>query len=105
MSEPRAKTAEEARADFLAHVRQVARYWESPPDRTVRERLEGLAFSILNIFDGTSGLPAMDIVLRPHPDDEAFYKSEDENWFEDGQIINDGVMLHEVFYERPRKYE
>jgi len=94
----RAYTEEEVRDEFLAHIRYLARYWATTPDRqTPLERCQGLAFSILNIFDGTSGLPAFDIVLSPHPDDKAFHQSEGENWYDPGMMIND-CMLHELFY-------
>jgi hypothetical protein len=99
----RAYTAEEVREQLLAHIRHLARYWATIPDRqTPLERCEGLAFSILNIFDGTSSLPAFDIVLSPHPDDKAFHQSEGENWYEPGMMIND-CMLHELFYAEDEK--
>jgi hypothetical protein len=98
MEKPRAYKEEEVRERFLSQIRLYASYWVSLPDKSVQERCEGLAFSILNIFDGTPmGLPAMDIVLRPHEDDKDFRKLEGENWYEDGQVINN-CMLHELIY-------
>ena len=103
--EPRPYTAEEAREMFLHHVRELARYWaELPGDKTPRERCDGLAFSILVAIDGCSAeLPALDLSLSPHPDDEAYYKGNGENWFETGMVIND-CQLHEAFY-RPNRDE
>jgi hypothetical protein len=76
--------------------------WEHADNCTIKGKLEGLAFSILNIFDGTTGLPAMDIVLSPHPEDKDFALSEGERWYEEGMIIND-CYLHELFYgEKPQ---
>jgi hypothetical protein len=101
MNEPRAKTVEEVREEFLDNIREVARYWAKLPDRTAQERCDGLAFSILNIFDGTTmSLPAMDISLAPHEDDKAFNQNEGENCFEPGMVIND-CMLHEMYYREP----
>jgi len=100
MSGPRAKTEEEARGEFLDQIRMYVSHWEGASDRTVRERLDGLAFSILNIFDGTAAdFPAVDIVLRPHPDDEAFCRESGEDWFQDGQVINN-CYLHDLWYQR-----
>lgn len=98
----KAKTAEELRDEVLDHVRALAAYWAEHPDqRTVRERCDGLAFSILNIFDGTSGdLPAFDLVARPHPDDKSYHQERGEDWIEDGTVIND-CMLHEMYYQKP----
>jgi hypothetical protein len=102
MSEPRAITAEEARDALLRHIANIAKYWADLPDRTPLERCNGLAFSILNIFDGTTEvLPAIDLVLCPHDGDEAFNKSEGENWYEPGQVIND-AMLHEMWHRYER---
>ena len=100
---PRPYTAEEAREMFMHHVRELARYWaELPGDKTPRERCDGLAFSILVAIDGGSvALPAFDLSLAPHPDDEAYLKSNGENWFETGMVIND-CQLHEAFYRLNR---
>lgn len=65
---------------------------------------EGVAFSILNILDGTTmSLPAFNLTLSPHPDDKEFLQGEGENWYEDGTVINDDVMLHEMFYHDRNK--
>lgn len=95
----RAYTPEEVREMFLGQVKMLARYWSTVERETDLEKLEGLAFSLLNLFDGTSAaLPAMDIVLRPYPEDKAFHESEGDNYFEDGQVIND-CYLHELFHK------
>lgn len=72
----RAKTAEEAKRDFLNQIKMSISNWASngTVDCLRKDRLiEGPAFSILNIIDGTSqGLPSLDLVIRPHPDDKSF---------------------------------
>jgi hypothetical protein len=112
--EPRAKTPEELRADFMDTCRALADFWASPrtrefpaapgavPDWVIeailRDRLSGLVHSILCIFDGVSGgLPAFDITASPHPDDKEYHRAEGENWIEPGTVIND-CMLHELLY-------
>lgn len=109
MSEPEAKTAEEIRRDFMDTLRALADYWAGkggsnvPGERTCHERLQGLVHSVLCIFDGVSGgLPAFDIVARPHPDDKAYHIAEGEDWIEDGTVIND-TMLHEFLYVAGRE--
>ena len=99
MSKPRAKTVEDVRKEFLEKIKACSRYYANLPNKTPLERCNGLAFSILNIFDGTSALmPAMDIVLRPHEDDKEFHRGEGDNWYEDGMVINE-CHLHELFYK------
>ncbi len=95
----RAWTAEEARARMLAHLKGIAQYWGDVKGRTDRERLDGLCFSFLTMIDGSNvELPSMDLVLRPHPDDKAFAEANDENYYEDGMVIND-AMLHEEWHK------
>lgn len=99
-STSRAYTAEEVREMFLNQARAYAAYWAELPGKTAQERCDGLAFSLMNIFDGTSvGLPAFDIVVRPHPDDKAYHIREGTKYFEDGTVLND-CMLHEMYYPR-----
>lgn len=94
-------TVEEMRDAFLGTLRAYARYWGSLVDQTIDERLDGLAFSFLNMLDGTSmSLPAFDLVPHPHPDDEAFLRDEGLNWWTT-EPINGDVMLHELFV-KPR---
>lgn len=101
MNEPRAKTKEEVREELLAHIRQLAGYWATIPGKTERERCDGLAFSILVIFDGqTMALPAMNLSLSPHPDNKEFNRSEGEDWYEPGMVINDDCHLHDLYYPR-----
>lgn len=96
----RAKTVEEVREEFLQQLRDLATYWSEAPDRTKKEMCDGLVFSVLNLFDGTTiALPAMDIVLRVHEDDQSFYEARDENWYEPDMIIND-CCLHELYFKK-----
>jgi hypothetical protein len=96
---PRAKTKEEVRKEFLVKIHGIVNYWANLLDETVLDRCDGVAFSILNIFDGTSvDLPAMNISLYPHPDDMLFDQNNGENWYEPGMIIND-CYLHEEYYK------
>lgn len=63
--------------EFLNQMRTYILYWESQPISS-REKLDGFAFSVLNIIDGTSALPPHDLVLN-------------------GKVINAGVMMHEIW--------
>jgi len=98
-SASRAYTPDEVRDMFLNQVRAYAAYWAEVPGKTEQERCDGLAFSLMNIFDGTSAeLPAFDIVARPHPDDKSYQIEEGDNYIEDGTVLNDNSMLHELYY-------
>ena len=97
--EPRAYTTEEVRELFLKQVRESAHYWASLPGKTPQERCDGLAFTILNIIDGsTLPLPAFDLIPSPHPTDYQYHREHGENWFEQ-EVIND-CQLHEYYYPR-----
>jgi hypothetical protein len=111
MSEtPRAYTPEEARDLFLEHIRCMVDYWATVKGRTEKEKLSGLAFSILVTLDGGTNLPAFDaipvrtgkgchfdIVPCPHPTDKDYCKDNGENWFEPVPLPG---TLHELFYRR-----
>lgn len=78
--EPREMTTNECRERFLGHVAATVRYWDHEPV-TCREKLEGLAFSILVAIDGDASLPAWILAPFPHEEDKAFNQSEGENWY------------------------
>lgn len=94
----RAKTVEEVREEFIAHIRSIAAYWAKAPNADTREMCDGVAFSILNVFDGTSGsMPAFDIIVRPHPEGKQFSIDNGDNYYEDGMVINE-CQLHEMYF-------
>jgi hypothetical protein len=101
MGEARAKTAEELQDDFMAQCRILVHYWDTVKDVPQRERLSGLLHSVLVMIDGQSGgwECALDLVCRPHPDDKAYHIDEGSNWIEDGTILNDTDLLHELLYQ------
>ena len=94
--EPRAYTAEEMRAQFLSVVRGYVDYWENLPGKSVHERLEGLAFSILVVLDGEAvDFPGCDVIPRTHPDDKEWHIERGENWFPEGVDICNGEFHSE----------
>lgn len=86
---------------LIDHIHGLIRYWEREgraPD--VKDKLEGLAFSILSALDGSSSvLPAFDLVPCPHPTDKDYLRDEGENWFPSGTPLPGA--LHEYFH-RPK---
>lgn len=96
---PRAWTEDEVRDEFLQAFRDKAHYWATTPNGgTVKERCEGVAFSILVMLDGGSGmLPAYKVTVDPHPEDKAYCIAEGTNYYEPGTEITNGY-LHELFY-------
>lgn len=102
MDKPRAHTADEATELYLQHIAAIAAYWANQTDQSILARCNGVAFSILTLFDGDTMLPSCDITVAPHPDDEQFLRDEGENWFIAGQVLND-EPLHEIWYKFERK--
>lgn len=94
-----ARTPDDLRDDFIHQCKAMVDYWAEEPVES-REQLSGLLHSILCIIDGVSGgFPvALDLVCRPHPDDKAYMQAEGEDWIEDGTVINESSMLHELLY-------
>jgi len=99
----RAKTKEEIREEFLNHIRSLKKYWMTLPNKTLEERIDGLIFSILCIFDGSTNLPAFNISCFPHHSDKQYCKDNDENWYPPDLIINNDCCLHEMWYMKKIK--
>lgn len=92
----RAKTAEEVRVELIEQIKCISSYWTNIPEKSDKDRCEGVAFSILNILDGCSSLPAFDLLVSPHEDDKQFNIDEGKDYYEPKMMIND-CMLHELF--------
>jgi hypothetical protein len=91
---PRAYTPEEARDLLLEVFTASATYWANLPDKTPKERCDGVVFSVLVALDGCSmDLPAFDLIVSSHPDDPEYHKALGENWFEPEQRLS--FALHE----------
>lgn len=95
----KAYTKEQVQEMILSHLHEVARYWATQTGGSCEEKINGAMFSVLTMLDGATNLPAMDIVLRPHQDDREYCLKCGENYFEDRMVINDDVMLHEMWAE------
>lgn len=100
MDNPRELTMAEVRDMLLDHFRELITYWESLPNKTIHDRLDGLAFSMLATLDGDSlGVPGFLLIPDPHPDDKKDALENGENWCpEDGE--SDIGILHEFWYKK-----
>ncbi len=101
---PREYTTDEIRTKLLEHIWHMIDYWEKEDrPKDVRERLEGLAHSILATLDGASGeVPSFIVAPLGHLEDKAFYKSQGENWYPCNEKVpvkgDIGGALHELLY-------
>jgi hypothetical protein len=93
------KPAGEVKDELLDHIRCVADYWARLPDKTPKERCDGVAFSILTMIDGCSGgMPAFDLLVSPHEDDKKYNIDNGNDYYQPKMMIND-CMLHDEFYK------
>lgn len=98
----RAKTEEEIKEEFLTEVENISHYWTSLPNKTNKERCEGVAFSIMVLLDGCSALPAINMHIAPHEDDKQYYIESNEDYYKDNMMFNNS-MLHEQIFKNQRK--
>lgn len=81
--EPREFTEEEVRARVLKHIWSMIGYWlseERAPEPLAK--MEGVAFSILAMLDGSAAaIPGFIVAPSGHPDNEGFHRQRLENWF------------------------
>ena len=102
--ESRQYTEEEVKKQFLDHVRTMVKYWENEPTtQTLKDRLEGLAFSILVAIDGrSSSLPSFILAPLPHENDMQYAIDLKENYYPQNNESNVKCdiagTLHDSFY-------
>jgi hypothetical protein len=93
---------EQARQRFLSLVRGAAETWAGYELSDELKRCNGVASSLLAVIDGSTGeFPALDLVVRPQPDERARCIQEGENYYVYGLAINDDCALRELFQNRP----
>jgi hypothetical protein len=105
ISVPRVFTDDEVRDALLEHIWVMIRYWQNI-EKPLADRLEGLAFSILAMLDGSSvAITGFQVIPAPHKEDAAFHKEHGENWFpySKQQAHDIGGGLHELFHDVGRK--
>ncbi len=104
-SKPHELTADEVRARFLGLVRYYIGYWEKEDRRPgTREKLEGLAHSLLAIIDGETALPCFILVPSPHEDDREYNKEQGDDWYQpfpDVDVCDIGGRLHDELFNSP----
>ncbi len=107
--EPRERTEEEVRTAVLDHIWGMIAYWRDEERRpTAGAKMEGLAFSILSMLDGSAvGLPMFIVAPDAHPDDEEYSKKHQEDWYPhqtektlESIKCDIAGSLHEEFYAR-----
>lgn len=75
-------TTREASAKFVEHVSDMVDYWDGLAAKTPREKLHGLAFSILVALDGeAASLPGYLVIPNVTKDDAEFMHGIGERWY------------------------
>ena len=95
-------TNDEVRERFLRHVAGIVEWWDKETRiASTREKLEGVAFSILAAIDGYAlALPKFVLAPDPHPDDKAYRKKHDEDWYPRCEMVPSDIAdgeLHSRF--------
>lgn len=99
-------TEDEIKEQFLDHIRMLVHYWDNlETNHTQKERLDGLAFSILGVIDGSSvSLPSFILAPLPHEKDKEFAINNNENYYPQNHKVDIkcdiGGTLHESFYKK-----
>jgi hypothetical protein len=81
MSRPYTET--EIRTQFINHIKDLVNYWEKDNGTPlVKDKLEGLAFSILTMLDGEAAdLPGFEVKAIGTKDDITYFKANNENYY------------------------
>lgn len=90
----------EARELFLDHIHNLIDYWlNEERAETTKDKMEGLAFSILTTLDGESGnMPSYELKPFNSKEDIEYLKENGENYYPENGIDIAGC-LHDFFYK------
>lgn len=97
-------STEEIREKVLEHIRILSRYWSEVEEGIeVKDRLEGLAFSILSMLDGVSSLPGFIVAPYTHESDKDYHINNNEKYYPDNSnvLIKGDIAgcLHELYHK------
>lgn len=97
-------TKEEVQTALLKHIRKMVDVWENSDKATTRDKLNGLAFSILAALDGEADLlPSFIVAPLPHHEDKEYKLEIGVDYFpENHELLKDikanvSGDLHEVW--------
>ena len=98
-------TKSEVRDQYLRHIAQLCKHWETESRAvSTKEKLEGLAFSILSMLDGSTMLPGCMIIPMSTTYDVEFYQENGSRWYaitpenKEFEQLDIGGSLHEQFF-------
>jgi len=100
---PKEKTMEEVRDEFLNHIRYLVEYWNNVDERPCREKLDGLAFSILSMLDGSSvDICGFIVAPNPYEDDKKYNIENGNDYYPENRNVNCDIAgdLHDLFYKQ-----
>lgn len=102
MSKPEEKMPTEVRREFLQHLRNMAKYWAEVKGITTKERIEGGIFSVLTLLDGSTHLPAFQVIPMPCEGDKEYHIENGEDYYPFVEESPNDIAgtLHEGFYEK-----
>ena len=79
---PKEKSEEIVREEFLNHIRGLVDYWDKVDEKNCREKLQGLAFSVLAMLDGVStDICGFIVAPSTHEDDKAYHIANGEDYY------------------------
>ena len=101
---PKEKKMEEVREDFLNHVRDMVEYWGDAPNKTEKEKLNGLAFSIMAALDGCSvDIPGFIVAPLPHETAKQHHIENGKDYYPENHnsAVNCDISgeLHDHYYK------
>lgn len=96
------KTTEEVRLEFLDHIHTLIDYWNGQ-DGNTKDKLEGLAFSIMVTLDGESALPPFIVAPIFDEADKQYCIANNEDYYpvNDESKIKGNIAgsLHELLFK------
>ena len=102
--ESRELTHDEMKTEFLQYIHDLVDYWEHEERaNTTKDKLEGLAISILNTIDGGSAeLPAYSLIPLGNPNNIEYCQKMGRNYYPE-ETEDIAGSLHDVFMDLAKR--
>jgi len=104
----RERTTDEIKEDLLEYIVALINEWTTFPNRTIEERLTGLAYSILSTLDGESlSFPKFIVAPDPNREDKQYHINRNKDYYPenfDSNVKCDiSGSLHENLHSKKRR--
>ena len=96
-------TNEEIRIQFINHLKMLVDYWDSLPNKSSKQKLEGFLHSTLVTIDGgCGGMCGFQLIPSVHPSDKEYCIKNNKDYYpcpkQSKYDIREDCEMHDLLY-------